>query len=263
MRFAWLLVGCMSVMAKVASNVLEVDLVFPRNDTYAPADLFPIVFAFQNPERARLLNPDIFYTIRDWDNMFGNNSFGITWSHDLKWANWSSHDPYFVYTFFPESFRREGHYWLTWSIGWNSCDMNAFSNHGGGDIVKNDSTWSVLFTIKDSAQKVDLVAATANKTCPKELGTAINVTGQMTLRNGNTCAVVASSTPTPTPDPCQVKIDSAIVASMSASQHATFCKGLHPPADCPEEDKSAAQQLMVIGVSCFLAAVGAIGFILM
>jgi hypothetical protein len=27
---------------------VEVDLIFPRNDTYAPSALFPIVFAFQN-----------------------------------------------------------------------------------------------------------------------------------------------------------------------------------------------------------------------
>lgn len=137
--------------------------------------------------------------------MFGNDSLGITWSHDLRGANWSSHDPYFIYTFFPESFRMEGRYWLTWTIDWDSCDMNVFSNHGRGGTFRNDSSLSVLFTIKDSAKQVDLVAATANKTCPKELGTAIKITGQMTLSNGDTCAVVASSTPTP--DPCQVKID--------------------------------------------------------
>lgn len=36
-----------------ASGVLEVDLVFPHNDTYAPTEWFPIVFAFQNAELAQ------------------------------------------------------------------------------------------------------------------------------------------------------------------------------------------------------------------
>ncbi|THC91636.1 hypothetical protein EYZ11_008903 [Aspergillus tanneri] len=78
----------------------------------------------------------------------------------------------------------------------------------------------------------------------------------------DTCAVVASSTPTPTPDPCRVNIDSTIVASMSASLKARLCNGLNPPADCLEDDESAAQQLAVFGVSCLLAAFGTLGFFL-
>lgn len=161
------------------NNILEVDLVFPRNNTYAPTDWFPVVFAFQNPERARLLDPSNSYQIWNWDDKFGPNHQDINWVYDLEEANWSSHDPYFVYNFFGERLRREGHYRISWSILWDSCDIDAFSNHGPGDIIRNDSTWSVHFTIENSAQKVDLVAATANMTCPEELGTAINVTDQI------------------------------------------------------------------------------------
>ncbi|THC87758.1 hypothetical protein EYZ11_012793 [Aspergillus tanneri] len=42
-----------------ASGVLEVDLVFPRNETYAPTDYFPVVFALQNAERARYLKSQL------------------------------------------------------------------------------------------------------------------------------------------------------------------------------------------------------------
>ncbi|THC87761.1 hypothetical protein EYZ11_012796 [Aspergillus tanneri] len=57
----------------------------------------------------------------------------------------------------------------------------------------------------------------------------------------DTCAVVDSSTPTPTPDPCRVEIDSSIRRTVN------------PPADCPD-DENAAQQLAVFGISCLLAA---------
>ncbi|KAA8645104.1 uncharacterized protein ATNIH1004_009319 [Aspergillus tanneri] len=109
---------------------------------------------------------------------------------------------------------------------------------------------------------------------PGEYGVAINVTNK-TMQvpmwvewsggdyTNDTCAVVASSTPTPTPDPCRVNIDSTIVASMSASLKARLCNGLNPPADCLEDDESAAQQLAVFGVSCLLAAFGTLGFFLM
>ncbi len=61
---------------------------------------------------------------------------------------------------------------------WQSCQEDSFSSSGGLGIIANQSIWSVDFDIKKGAQAVDLVAATANeKTCPEEIGIAINVTG--------------------------------------------------------------------------------------
>ncbi|KAK3395609.1 hypothetical protein B0T20DRAFT_40536 [Sordaria brevicollis] len=36
---------------------IEFDVVFPRNDTYAPADVFPIIFALRNPKAAAAFRP--------------------------------------------------------------------------------------------------------------------------------------------------------------------------------------------------------------
>ncbi|KAF4211481.1 hypothetical protein CNMCM8980_002011 [Aspergillus fumigatiaffinis] len=145
-----------------ASSVLEVDLVFPRNKTYAPTEWFPVVFAFQNPKRAKYLNFDISYNIWNLDDR--NNS--LTRSHDLRFANWSSHDPYFAHEFF-SSFNAEDRWMLDRTLTWQSCDEYAFENNPlTADIIRNISTWSTWFTIQDSAPKVDLVAATANKSCP-------------------------------------------------------------------------------------------------
>jgi hypothetical protein len=85
---SWLLTVCMGSIIN-ASSVLEVELVFPRNKPYAPTEWFPVVFAFQNPERAKYLNHDISYNIWNLDDK--NNS--LTRSHNLRRANSSSHDP--------------------------------------------------------------------------------------------------------------------------------------------------------------------------
>ncbi|KAF7184178.1 hypothetical protein CNMCM7691_004803 [Aspergillus felis] len=207
-----------------ASSVLEVDLVFPRNKTYALTEWLPVVFAFQNPECAKHLNPDISYNIWNLDDK--DNS--LTRSHDLRQANWSSHDPYFAHEFF-STFSAEGPWKLDWTLSWQSCDEYTFENNPlTADMIRNTSTWSTWFTIQDSAPKVDLVADTANKTCPGQYGVAINVTDktmQVPMRvnwsggeyTNDTCAVVASATPRPIPGPCRVDIDSTIVATRSAA----------------------------------------------
>ncbi|KAJ5219643.1 hypothetical protein N7468_008847 [Penicillium chermesinum] len=196
-----------------ASNILEVDLIFPRNETYAPAELFPIIFAIQNPERARYLTPE-----------------------------------------------------LTYVHGFESDPETAY-------MISNYSTRSTSFTLQSSAPKVDLVAGTAKETCPTEYGITINVTDklmQVPLEvswtwgsyTNNTCAVVASSGPTPTSDPCRVNIDKTIAASMEASLHTSLCNSLDPPSYCVDDKESAAQQVAVAGISCLLAAIGAFWFFL-
>jgi hypothetical protein len=252
-----------------ASDILEVDLLFPRNETYAPTDRFPVVFAFQNSKLARYLNPEISYTL--WNLQHNTASFSLT--HDLRGRNWTGQDTYLAYDFV-DQFEREGQYRVTWTVTWQSCDEEAFENElRGANMIYNSSTWGTGFTTQSSAPKPDLVAATANKTCPGEYGMLINVTDK-TMKvprrvvwsggdyTNGTCAVLAKATPTSTPQPCRVHIDNTTVASMEASYLARLCGGLNPPSDCPGDKKSAAQQLAVAGISCLLATFGALGFFL-
>ena len=251
-RAVWSLVGSLAYLGAVANaaGVLEISVVFPRNETYAPIDLFPVVFALQNAELAKNLNIDFRSNIR-------NASFdgvGGTFFKDLTHADYSS-EPYLVYYY--ETMNTDGTYDMFSTVAWVSCNEN-------GDqvpIISNDTRLSVDFTIKNGGQQVDLVAATAkDKTCSAEAGVAINVTDQTREFPDGTCAVLASSSPTPTASPCRVQIDTAADASMSASWHDRLCRGSNPPADCPEEN--AVQQLAVVGVAIFAAAFGAAGLLL-
>jgi hypothetical protein len=260
-RSAWSLVGSLACFGAVANaaGVLEIDVVFPRNnETYAPTDKFPIVFALQNAELAKHLEPSIESFI--WNGPDLRSAFGQH-VHNLANANVSS-EPYFVYRYVKAD--TEGPHMLFASASWRSCDES-------GDQVAflgNSTNFGVYFAIKKGGQDVDLVAATANdKTCSVEDGVAIDVTDKTREVAGSreqpagTCAVLASSSPTPIPNPCRVKIDTAAAASMSAVLHAALCKGVNPPADCPKED-NAVPRLAVAGVASFAAAFGAIGFLL-
>jgi hypothetical protein len=75
-----------------AAGVLEVDLVFPRNDTYAPTALFPVIIAFQNARLAPFLIPQLSLQITDVDD---NYQTGVSPQYDMRWANFSSSEPYY------------------------------------------------------------------------------------------------------------------------------------------------------------------------
>ena len=256
----WSLVGSLAYLgvAVNAAGALEIDVVFPRNETYAPTDNFPIVFAIRNAALAKHLKLTIQSFIRNGSNL--NSTFGHS-TEDLANANFSS-EPYFVYHY--RAVDTEGRHELFSTAYWTSCNTSI----DPVSLLSNSSNIGVPFTIQKGAQQVDLVAATANdKTCSARSGVAISVTDQ-TLEypasgpsSAGTCAVLATSSPTPTADPCRVNIDSATAASMSASLQAALCKGLNPPANCPKEN-NAVEQLAVVGVACFAAASGAIGFLL-
>ena len=56
LRFLVFVATC-AKMVGASSGVVEVDLIFPRNETYAPTAYLPIIFAFQNSHLAPFLDP--------------------------------------------------------------------------------------------------------------------------------------------------------------------------------------------------------------
>jgi hypothetical protein len=254
--------ACLGVFA-AAAGVVQVDLVFPRNETYAPTRWMPVVFAVQNTELAPHIYSSTAYHLADTSGSSANIS--ARFRHDLENANMAGHEPYFAYTFF-DNFEAEVRYKMVWQVYWASCNEDDSEPR----FALNSSNQTIEFTVKNDAQAVDLVAATANdKTCPPELGVAVNATGE-TMEvpsrggyGGGTCAVLASSAPSPAPDPCRVKIDSTGAGSISATWTARMCDGTRNSTSlvhCPKD--SAAQQLAVAGVVCFTVSLGAIGFLL-
>jgi hypothetical protein len=253
-----------------AAGVLEIDLLFPRNETYAPRTRFPVVFALRNPHLAQHLKPEISWVILNASEPPRHRlAEGI---YRSWWTNETSHEPYFLYDF-PNLRGHEGPVHLGFWANWISCNMSSSEpafEVGGTDFW----TLDIEFTIKSGGQSVDLVAATARNdegTCAQP-GVAINVTDEtrwvpydVSNRFSNaTCAVLASSSPTPTANPCQVEINSAAAESMWTSLAADWCpyKAANDTSfDCSKY--SGAERLAVAGVACLAAAFGALGYLLL
>jgi hypothetical protein len=261
-----------------AVSVVEVDLVFPRNDTYAPTKDFPIIFAFQNSKKAELLNPQVSYIVTNWDD------FDDSWprrsvSHDLAYANWSSANPYLSYRWYDGS--KPGRWWLSWRVTWQSCNPEGLASGLSSEALSQNSfSWSRMFTIANSTgspdRMVDLVAATGNTSCLGDLNAvAINVTGETMSSSSsynwggrNTCAVTTNfttTTPGHTVNPCGVSLSSEMAASVSADLTALQCLDPNHPDDlvCPKDDESTAQRPIILALSGLLATAGASAFLVM
>lgn len=262
----WFLVAYVGAVGAAASNssaIVEVDLTFPRNETYAPSPLLPVVFAFQNAKLASSLNARILFDIWDYNN---RSESSVSATYSLRWANFSSSDPYFEYRGFSYKFNTEGIWMLTWRLGWDSCTEESLDLVGNHRLVANYSGDTIIFTTKKSSQEVDLVAVSNNQTCSESAGVTVNITNTLKVPawvdwdGGETCAVVASSTSTP--DPCRVKIDAVAASSISSSITSRACLATDPPVACPADDENAAQRVAVVSVACLAAGFGVLGYIL-
>jgi hypothetical protein len=270
---SWLFAASMVIIVN-AISVVEVDLVFPRNETYAPAQVFPIVFAIQNSDQAQLLNPALTYRILKADNR-SDNLVPLTAYVHLERENVSTSDPYLTYRFF--SGLQPGRWFLAWELEYQTCNVGA--EYLSDALTYNSYKSTRIFTITNSTstpnKEIDLVAATADNRCPADSNAvAINVTDttmqtipSMNWAGRDKCVVTTNSTtatPVHTPNPCGVSISPEVAASIFANFTAQKCNEARPPAwvNCPADGESAAQQLIILAFTGMLAICGAFAFTL-
>jgi hypothetical protein len=201
MQPAWILLFFLSGV-NAAAGVVEVDLVFPRNETYVPTSTFPIIIAFQNSGLAPFLNPQIYVDIMNLDDDRGHAKSP---SYDMRWANFSSSDPYHKLRVL--NFDKEGRWALAWEVSWDGCTEESLATSSGyKNIMHNKTRRAMIFTTRNAAQEVDLVSATNNRNFSEDQGVAISVTTTLPgpelykwdHNNGNgICASLASTTPAP------------------------------------------------------------------
>ncbi|KAJ5203078.1 hypothetical protein N7449_005157 [Penicillium cf. viridicatum] len=199
----------------------EVDVIFPRNGTFGPITITPIVFAIQNPEAIDGLYPYI--------------SYGL-WRADLP----------------PKNQTLDTHIEFVWKMDYTNCSTSAngtTSNDGRGLAEKPEinlnSPWagrSIRFTTKKGANQPNLTALAAGDKCGDTSALAFNVTKSLRAQSGyyegKKCAVLES--PAPTPTPCKVSISPAAASSMSSSLTARYCADPTPIISCPAKKGGAA-----------------------
>jgi hypothetical protein len=220
---------------------VELDMVFPRNDTYPTLQRLPVVFAIRNPALSQNLDMSIrFYVDRALSDPIIPVGLG---KYDMRSINTSSNDTHFEYRDFLR-FDEEGTWTISWNVEWRSCTlMEKFDpqpNKQSTDL-KRWRYQSTTFTTRNSTQNLDLVAATSKKNCSVEgrkSGFAIDIIGELNVtesemndgHTSDTCAVVPVYPSILDPcanyltDACQFELDSSTASRISAATAALPCK---------------------------------------
>ncbi|VUC36268.1 unnamed protein product [Clonostachys rosea] len=231
-------------------NTFEIDIIYPRNETYNATDTFPVVVALQKPHVASRLGKIRFgaYIIpySNWDTR-GGIDVGNTerWLRTYDAANFTG-DPFFaVEVTDVTSWNKElgysgrGLHALIWSILW--LDQNDTAC-GQGNYIDG----RIFFTIDDEGVNPNIMDADE---CPFE-GSVVQVNGNETSCPGFT------ELERGTGNPCAIKIDSAKASSFSSQ---ISSKASPAPAatttDRTKDDKDNAAGTLGISIALAQAAV--------
>jgi hypothetical protein len=210
------------------TKLFEVDLILPRNETYPPSPIFPIIFAVQNPRLAKSFHPTISYIV---EQVGGN--FSTTNDINL-WGINDTSSPHFLSWGTPK-YNFEGTFRFRWSLTIDRCFLDERIDE---EKIRNFGNFtSLYFTTKNGTSPADFVAATYDDTCDKSPAQAINYLDLTEVpatetSYGTSCLAYPTTLPAPT-NPCNIKIDSSAAAIMSADMTSTACERARTGITCP------------------------------
>ncbi|KAI1122148.1 hypothetical protein F5Y10DRAFT_254732 [Nemania abortiva] len=273
-RLSLLGVTLFSLLAAVAANApqypttLEVDIVFPRNDTYAPVEAFPLVIAIQNNSLSQFLKFDMTML---WAIFHADNQTEWVELGSFQANPPTSDDPRYLVSATAKLNNTEGRFRMNWRVGMSNCSITNVNASGTSTVDSHyiEYTTNTYFTLQNAAQPPDLVAATSSDTCASIEALVLNITGATPLpgvppipglspMEQLQCPVFGNATTSPTP--CSVQLNQSQAASISASATAVACDEW--PTDdpgykaaCEGEPESAAPGLntAMVQVSAWVA----------
>ncbi|KAI1206520.1 uncharacterized protein F4807DRAFT_463463 [Annulohypoxylon truncatum] len=262
-RLSLPILSCWSTVQAVAfPATVEVHLVFPRNDTYAPSELTPIVFAIYNSELAGPLDLNFDYNIWQLSHLNGTSDGGFIQLTNVNFTNAS--DPYYAYTTTNVFNTTEGEWSIVWDLSSGNCSNSTSIDEStsSGLTYYNRVSYS-QFTTKNGAKQPDLNSVTTadDQTCANIVDRyfTFNVTGTLPtnpdkLDGRATCAVIAppfQTAPTATTS-CPPTMAASAVSSISAAITAIECKGLNPVVSCPPENAAGKATGFLAGRTAWL-----------
>jgi hypothetical protein len=232
--------------AQTFPSVAEVDLLFPRNDTYAPTVLMPVVFAIQSLVAAAPLNLALQWQL---SQLLPSGNVSVAANGDItkSYLSASTPGPYYEYSGFYNSTILEGTWQLFWVLSSDNCTQfptndSSIPGYEQGNIL--------IFTTKNGAQATDLVAATADGVCAGAESFSFNVTGveKVSVGSGDSvtsCAVVAPMSPTSSPNPCAAQLNATGASSISAFLTASACSSPTSLVSCPSKKGAGSIQVQL------------------
>ncbi|KAI1375638.1 hypothetical protein F4677DRAFT_421929 [Hypoxylon crocopeplum] len=238
-----------AVQAIEFPTTAEVHLIYPRNDTYAPTTLMPIVFAIQNSQLAAPLDLNIQWDIYQIGVYDGLVASGVLLLTGVDFSNNS--DPYFKFTSTAKLNVTEAAWMLMWTLSSGNCSIGSEGDDGWTDNLSYYNRVMVAhFTTKNGTKEPDLVAATAvdNGVCASNTQGyfTFNVTGTLHVSDPrkydgrDTCAILAPPEPTVSANAtaCGPSIDASAASSISAAITSRACKALNPVVTCRPDHTS-------------------------
>ena len=228
----------------------EIDVIFPRNETFELMPLMPVVFAIQNPAAIGRLYPTLSYGLWPADTPPHNQT---------KWTNLAveklpdtESSVSFLLDGIANTLNTESEWEFTWKLRWTNCSTpaNGTTFHNEHGLVEEpDFAWrpywtgkSIHFTTKKGGNQPNLTAISTGDKCDDTQVLAFNVTKTLTAPEGylegRKCAVLES--PAPTPAPCKVSVAPAAASSISSTLTARECTAATPAISCPAKKGGAA-----------------------
>lgn len=245
-----------TALAASSTGSAEVDLVFPRNVTYKPMPLMPVVFAVKKPDLLNLVYPSLHYILTKVGDANATTEY-----HELhiRRLAGTGNDTDYLYEGVANLVSVEAQWKLQWDLRWVNCSTDANGTDYASDDTPEDyrgfhrrTQWphhSLVFSTDNSGRQPDLGAsAEKDAGCDNSQGFAFDIIDNLDVpekpsldADGVTlCALLAS--PAPTPTPCKASIDPEHISSIEAKITHAECGSATPAVTCPA-DKSASGRM--------------------
>lgn len=254
------LLFCLTIPALALDpNIVQLDLVFPRNNTaYKPVYPYPIVFALHNLEALWDYDFLFTWTLRAFEprETLAGSSFGRTRDDGRPLPP----NPHLLIGSTREIVNRTS---TRFALIYNfAIYRNCTANHSNTDPRDENEAINgfIEFSTSDTAELPDIAAAP----CPEVLLT-VGVEGNSTLPDTHLpCPILAE--PPPAGESCALRVDSALEKRVASE--------MLKAAACPPDSKSwpdvtlvdkcpsGAGKTEVLGMTVVLLAAGCLGLIL-
>ena len=186
------------------SNV-EIDIIYPRNDTYDHAEVFPIIFAIQGAKAAWDFQFHFDWSINYADGYASNGLVSYGRAENVYEGVSAPSDPFIVANRTISLFKSSGDhkYKLSWKYGFYT---NCTTDQTGFTIESRawNAQGSIIFTIQSGAKKADI---TEPGPCPL-LGGVVGMQGN----SSSGCVHLGDSGISA--NPCAVTVNAAMASSI-------------------------------------------------
>ncbi len=253
MKLSLLTLGFAASSAAAATKGnAEVDVIFPRNDTFAPTPLMPVVFAVQNPAVAQQLNLRLNYRVIPYGHPNATTDYQRVRLNALP----NNDTTFYAHDFVSDIFNKEGTWEFFWQLRWNNCTSTDDDEGRHFSRDTEEPVNSFVFTTHQDGSKPDLVAISSGDKCGDTQGIGFEVQDVLDVpppQNADlltSCAHVA--VPAPTPTPCSAAVPSEAAESISSRITQAACLASTPVVSCPAKDNAsgrAAINLVAVALS--------------